>query len=125
MWIKYRTFYPKRASAKLRSVAGESSPELGTGSMNKLMIPRLEVPEITGQSQSNVDRAVACGDLDTTMVGRKRFTTPAAIQKWLDFLASESSAGHPVCYMASDPDKRRTPERANADRARPRRRASS
>ena len=91
--------------------------------MNKLMISRLEVPEITGQSQSNVDRAVACGDLETVVVGRKRFTTPAATQKWLDFLISESNAGRPVRYMARDPNERRTPERAKADRARTRRRA--
>ena len=92
--------------------------------MNKLMVSRLEVPDITGQSQSNVDRAVACGDLETVLVGRKRFTTPAAMQKWLDFLTSESHAGRPVRYMARDLNERRTPEQANAERARPRRRAS-
>lgn len=92
--------------------------------MNKLMYGRLEIPEITGQSLSNVDRAIACGDLDTVVIGRKRFTTPTATQKWLDFLASESNAGRPVRYMARDPSERRTPERANADRTRKRRRSA-
>lgn len=92
--------------------------------MNKLMVSRLEVPNITGQSQSNIDRAIACGDLETVLVGRKRFTTPAALQKWRDFLISESNAGRPVRYMARDLNERRTPERAGAERASPRRRAS-
>lgn len=91
--------------------------------MTKLMLSRLELPAITGQSLSNVDRAIACGDLATVVIGRKRFATPAAAQKWLTFLASESDAGRPVRYMARNLDERRTPERANAERARVRRRA--
>lgn len=90
---------------------------------NKLMLSRLELPAITGQSLSNVDRAIACGDLATMVVGRKRFATPAAAQAWLAFLASESDAGRPVRYMARNPDERRTPERAQAERKRQRRRA--
>ncbi|MDH5824329.1 hypothetical protein QFW77_15240 [Luteimonas sp. RD2P54] len=91
--------------------------------MNKLMYSRLELPAITGQSLSNVDRAIACGDLATVVVGRKRFATPAAAQKWLTFLASESDAGRPVRYMARDITQRRTPERAKAERQRRRARA--
>ena len=90
---------------------------------NKLMFSRLELPAITGQSLSNVDRAIACGDLATVVVGRKRFATPAAAQAWLRFLESESNAGRPVRYMARNPDERRTPERAQAERKRQRRRA--
>lgn len=90
---------------------------------NKLMFSRLELPAITGQSLSNVDRAIACGDLETVVIGRKRFATPTAAQKWLTFLASESNAGRPVRYMARNLDERRTPERAKAERARKRRRA--
>lgn len=95
----------------------------GIAMTNKLMFSRLELPAITGQSLSNVDRAIACGDLATVVIGRKRFATPAAAQKWLAFLASESDAGRPVRYMARNLDERRTPERANAERARVRRRA--
>jgi len=90
---------------------------------SKLMYSRLELPAITGQSLSNCDRAIACGDLATVCVGRKRYATPAAVQRWVDFLASESNAGRPVRYMARDLSERRTPERAQAERARQRRRA--
>lgn len=91
---------------------------------NKLMLSRLELPEITGQSLSNVDRAIACGDLETLVIGRKRFATPKAAEKWVAFLAAESEAGRPVKYMARDLDERRTPARAKAERAkRVRRRA--
>lgn len=89
----------------------------------KLFYSRLELPATTGQSLSNVDRAIACGDLETKVIGRKRFATPAAVQKWVAFLAAESDAGRPVKYMARDPNERRTPERAKAERARKRRRA--
>ncbi len=90
---------------------------------SKLMFSRLELPAITGQSLSNIDRAIACGDLETVVCGRKRFCTPNAAQKWIAFLASESNAGRPVKYMARNPADRRTPERAKAERARQRRRA--
>lgn len=90
---------------------------------SKLMYSRLELPAITGQSLSNVDRAIACGDLATVVVGRKRFATPATVQRWVDFLASESNAGRAVRYMARNLAERRTPERAKAERARQRRRA--
>lgn len=85
------------------------------------MYGRLELPAITGQSLSNVDRAIACGDLETVVIGRKRFATPGATQKWLSFLTSESDAGRPVRYMARDPGQRRTPERARAERGRSKR----
>lgn len=83
------------------------------------MFGRLELPGMTGQSLSNVDRAIACGDLATVVVGRKRFVTLAAAQQWLAFLASESDAGRPVRYMARDLNERRTPARAEAERSRP------
>ena len=89
----------------------------------KLMYGRLELPAITGQSLSNIDRAIACGDLDTAIVGRKRFATPKSVDKWLAFLVAASAAGRPVRYMARNIAERRTPERANAERSRAKRRA--
>jgi hypothetical protein len=86
---------------------------------------RLEIPGVSKQSQSNVDRAIACGDLETFISGRKRYVTDAALQKWLAFLIAESAAGRPVKYMARNLAERRTPERAKAERARQRRRASA
>ena len=82
----------------------------------KLLLGRLELPAITGQSLSNIDRAIACGDLATSVVGRKRFATIKAVENWLAFLAARSAAGNPVKYMARDISERRTPARARAER---------
>jgi hypothetical protein len=90
--------------------------------ITKLQHSRLELPAITGQSLSNIDRAIACGDLETTVIGRKRWATPKAVERWLAFLAAECAAGRVVKYMARDPNERRTPERAAAERARAKRR---
>lgn len=89
----------------------------------KLQYSRMELPALTGQSQSNIDRAIACGDIRTVVIGRKRFATPAAVEKWLTFLAERSEAGKPVKYMARNLAERRTPERAKAERSRTKRRA--
>lgn len=91
--------------------------------ISKLMYGRTELPAITGQSLSNVDRAIACGDIATVLIGRKRFATAKAVEQWLAFLTAESQAGRPVKYMARDPNERRTPARAAAERARTKRRA--
>jgi hypothetical protein len=90
----------------------------------QLLVPRLEWPAITGQSLSNCDRADACGDIASVLIGRKRFAPQAALERWVAFLTSESAAGRPVKYMARDPNERRTPERAKAERARQRKRAA-
>lgn len=81
-----------------------------------LLIPRRQWPEVTGQSQSNCDRATACGDILTTVVGRKRFATRKALEGWVQFLASASQSGYPIKYMARDESERRTPQRAQAER---------
>lgn len=90
----------------------------------QLLIPRLQWPVRTNQSLSNCDRADSCGDIESTVIGRKRFATPEALEKWVKFLVAQSAAGRPVKYMARDPNERRTPERARAERARQRRRVA-
>ncbi len=83
-----------------------------------LLIPRQQWPDVTGQSQSNCDRATACGDIVSCVVGRKRFATRKALEGWVQFLADASHAGQPVKYMARNESERRTPQRAQAERAR-------
>lgn len=89
----------------------------GAEMATKLLIPRRELPDMTAQSLSNVDRAIACGDLETVVIGRKRFATLKAVEKWLAFLAAASDAGQPIRYMAADLSERRTPEVAQAERS--------
>jgi hypothetical protein len=59
-----------------------------------------EICRITGESRSLVYSAIRCGDLDTFVVGRRRFARPRAVEKWVDFLEARSKAGNPVKYGA-------------------------
>lgn len=59
-----------------------------------------QIVEMTGESLPVIHDAIRCGDLDTFLVGRRRFARPMAVHKWVDFLEERSKAGHPVCYRS-------------------------
>ena len=75
--------------------------------INETPVPRQEIPAASGQSLPIVDDAIREGDLETFLVGRRRYAFPSAIARWLSFLKAESDAGRPVCYRARDPKKAR------------------
>lgn len=59
-----------------------------------------QIVEMTGESLPVIHDAIRCGDLNTFLVGRRRFARPTAVHKWVDFLEARSNAGHPVCYRS-------------------------
>lgn len=68
--------------------------------MEKLKLSRQEAAELTGESLSIIDDAIAAGDLRSFIVGRRRFVKPADLSKWVDWLQKKSDAGTPVAYRA-------------------------
>ena len=58
-----------------------------------------QVAEMTGESIPLIYAAIRDGDLDTFLVGRRRFARPEAVRKWIDFLEARSNAGKPVTYL--------------------------
>lgn len=65
-----------------------------------------QIAEATGESLPVIHDAIKAGDLETFLVGRRRFAKPEAVQKWVDYLESQSKAGRPICYRARDPERR-------------------
>lgn len=65
-----------------------------------------QIAEVTGESIPTIYSAINAGDLETFLVGRRRFAKPEAVQKWIDYLEAQSRAGRPVCYRARDPQRR-------------------
>jgi hypothetical protein len=59
-----------------------------------------QIVEATGESLPVIHDAINVGDLDTFLVGRRRFAKPAAVKQWVDFLEAKSKAGKPVAYRA-------------------------
>jgi len=59
-----------------------------------------EVCDLTNESRPVVDAASNAGHLETFVVGRRRFATPEAVKRWVDYLKRESDAGRPVAYRA-------------------------
>ena len=68
--------------------------------MELLKLSRQQAADISGESLSVIDDAIAAGDLKSFIVGRRRFVRPAALSKWVDFLESQSDKGKPVKYRA-------------------------
>jgi predicted DNA-binding transcriptional regulator AlpA len=68
--------------------------------MEPLKLSLDQVVQLTGECQNVIYKAIEKGDLDTFLVGRRRFARPAAVRAWVDFLEAQSKAGHPVCYVA-------------------------
>lgn len=65
-----------------------------------------QIAESTGETLPTIHDAIKAGDLETFLVGRRRFAKPEAVQKWVDYLEAQSRAGRPVCYRARDPQRR-------------------
>lgn len=65
-----------------------------------------QIAETTGESLPVIHDAIKAGDLETFLVGRRRFAKPESVQAWVDFLEAQSKAGRPVCYRARDPERR-------------------
>lgn len=68
--------------------------------MEKLKLSVDDIRISTGESTPVIYDAIRQGDLETFLVGRRRFARPAAVRKWVDFLEAESKAGRPVTYRA-------------------------
>lgn len=65
-----------------------------------------QVAEITGQSRSVIYDAINAGHLKSYLIGRRRYFKPAAVQKWVDYLESQSNKGNPVAYRARPAERR-------------------
>jgi hypothetical protein len=59
-----------------------------------------QVAEATGESLPLLYDAINCGDLQTFLVGRRRFARPEAVRAWVDYLQQRSDAGRPVSYRS-------------------------
>jgi len=68
----------------------------------KLKMSIAEIADATGECNQVVYAAIRAGDLKTFLVGRRRFSKPADVQKWVDYLQAESDAGRPVSYAARE-----------------------
>ena len=68
--------------------------------MEPLKISLQQIAEATGESLPLIHAAIRDGDLDTFLVGRRRFARPEAVRKWVDFLEARSKAGNPVAYLS-------------------------
>jgi hypothetical protein len=65
-----------------------------------LKLSKGDIVESTGESLSNVNKAIKLGHIATFVVGRRRFARPQAVADWVDFLEAQSDAGRPVKYQA-------------------------
>lgn len=68
--------------------------------MEKFKLSINEICELTGENRPLIYRAIEAGDLETFIVGRRRFARPQAVKAWVDYLQKQSDAGHPVVYCA-------------------------
>lgn len=50
-------------------------------------------------SRAATYEAIKCGDLETFLIGRRRYTRDEYIQKWFDYLEAQSAKGAPVVYQ--------------------------
>jgi len=70
--------------------------------MEKLKLSLAEIAEVTGESLPTIHTAINRGDLETFLVGRRRFARPEAVRRWVDFLEQQSNAGRPVSYRSRE-----------------------
>lgn len=68
-----------------------------------------QIAEATGEHLTLLHDAINAGDLDTFLVGRRRFARPEAVHKWIDFLEKQSKAGKPISYRARSAERRTRP----------------
>lgn len=76
----------------------EQDPQLWWRSKLKLSLS--EICELTGEAMPLIRAAINAGDLNTFIVGRRRFARPAEVVRWVDSLQAQSDAGQPVKYQA-------------------------
>jgi hypothetical protein len=69
--------------------------------MMKLKLSLRDIVDATGESLPVIHAAAKAGDLETFLVGRRRFALPDDVQAWVNFLKAQSDAGHPVAYRAN------------------------
>ncbi len=72
----------------------------------KLKIGIQTIAEIASESVPVIYDAIHAGHLETFLVGRRRFATPKAVERWVNFLKAESDAGRPVSYRARRDENR-------------------
>lgn len=68
--------------------------------IEKMKLSLRDIVDVTGECLPLIHDAINAGDLDTFVVGRRRFARPDAVRAWIDFLESRSKSGKPVCYRA-------------------------
>ncbi|KAF1690190.1 helix-turn-helix domain-containing protein [Pseudoxanthomonas taiwanensis] len=61
-----------------------------------------QIAEVTGESIPTIYSAINAGDLQTFLVGRRRFARPEAVRAWVDHLEAQSNAGRPVSYRSRE-----------------------
>lgn len=61
-----------------------------------------QIIEVTGETAPTIYSAINAGDLETFLVGRRRFARPEAVRAWVDHLEAESKAGRPVSYRSRE-----------------------
>lgn len=61
-----------------------------------------EIAAITGESIPTIYSAINAGDLQTFLVGRRRFARVEAVRAWVAYLEAESNAGRPVSYRSRE-----------------------
>lgn len=76
--------------------------------LEPLKLSLQQIAEMTGESLPVIHDAINADDLDTFLVGRRRFARPAAVMAWVDYLEKQSKAGRPVCYRARSAERRIT-----------------
>jgi hypothetical protein len=67
--------------------------------MEKLKLSLADICEASGESRTNVEKAIKAGDLQTFVVGRRRFARPEAVRRWVDWLQQQSDKGRPIKYQ--------------------------
>lgn len=67
-----------------------------------LIVPLADITAMTGQSKPVLHDAINAGDLETFLVGRRRFARIEAIRAWVDKLEAASNEGRPICYRSRE-----------------------
>ena len=67
--------------------------------MDKLKMSMKEIAAATGESMPVLYAAIRAGDLETFLVGRRRYALTSGVEAWVHFLKQQSDAGSPVTYL--------------------------
>ncbi|MGH8523819.1 MAG: hypothetical protein ACREXY_06260 [Gammaproteobacteria bacterium] len=74
--------------------------------IDPLKLSLQHIAEATGESLPTLYSAINAGDLETFLVGRRRFARPEAVRAWVDRLEAASNAGKPISYRARSTERR-------------------